>query len=333
MDALSKAWLAEGWSRGFTAKQLIAANPFPLVTSSALRSELRALESSPNAELIQSLCARLATLEWQARLRRTFGDALPGARRIRSVARLGRRSFFKEHYATMQPVRITAMMKDWKAVRGWSPASLRRRFGAVPVKVAQNRDTTAFYDLNVHEISGETTFGAWVDWVEATRFSNHAYLVANNNGLSGPLRAMVNDIGFFRGLMNPLEIDGFVYLWYGPGGTVTPLHHDTTNIILCQVRGQKRITLIDPAWAELLRDRVAFYSLIDLEAPDLRRFPYFADIPLLTTTLSEGQALFIPAGWWHFVRALSVSISISMTNFAVPNTNDSENNMPGGRLR
>ena len=39
------------------------------------------------------------------------------------------------------------------------------------------------------------TFGQYVEWVETARRSNHAYLVANNDGLAGPLRALVKDIG------------------------------------------------------------------------------------------------------------------------------------------
>ncbi|MDP1825186.1 MAG: cupin-like domain-containing protein [Archangium sp.] len=292
LDPLSKTWLAEAWARGFSLEELVAANPFADVTPAQLARGLRALERSPDAEVIRTLSFRLARMEWQARIRRTFG----GRPRLPSVARLSRRDFLERHYAPQRPVRLTSMMRDWRALKRWTPAFFREHFGEVPVKVAQGRDQTPFYDLNVHHISGEVPFGQYVDWVERTRRSNQAYLVANNNGLSGPLRALVKDVGFFGGLMDRRRIDGFVYLWYGPGGTVTPLHHDTTNILFCQVRGRKRVTLIDPAWTELVRDCVSFYSLVDVERPDARRFPYFAGIPKLTVTLGPGECLFIPAG-------------------------------------
>ena len=327
LDTLSKTWLAEAWSRGFPPDQIVNANPFPGVSERQLRAGLRALERSPDADVIRTLAFRLSRLEWQARIRRTFAPKFT----IPSLPRLSRRDFLDRHYAPQRPVKLTAMMRDWRAMKRWTPAFFLEHFSDVPVKVAQGRDQTPFYDLNVHAISGEATFGQYVEWVEHTRHSNHAYLVANNNGLSGPLRALVKDIGFFGGLMNRRDLEGFVYLWYGPGGTVTPLHHDTTNILFCQVRGKKRITLIDPAWTELVRDCVSFYSLIDVERPDAKRFPYFADVPKLTVTLGAGECLFIPAGWWHFVRSLSVSVSISMTNFSVPNSGDADEPMPGSR--
>lgn len=42
-----------------------------------------------------------------------------------------------------------------------------------------------------------------------------------------------------------------------------------------------------------------------------RRFPLFADAPFVDCILGEGDCLYIPVGWWHYVRSLSVSFSVS----------------------
>ena len=47
-----------------------------------------------------------------------------------------------------------------------------------------------------------------------------------------------------------------------------------------------------------------------LHPPPLYRF---AD--KFVCDLNPGEALLIPIGWWHHVRALDVSISVSFTNF------------------
>ena len=46
-------------------------------------------------------------------------------------------------------------------------------------------------------------------------------------------------------------------------------------------------------------------SIVDLEAPDLTRFPHFAKA-LATAQIAElgpGEALFIPRHWWHHVTS------------------------------
>jgi hypothetical protein len=40
-------------------------------------------------------------------------------------------------------------------------------------------------------------------------------------------------------------------------------------------------------------------------------YPGFSDIPYVECILSPGDALYIPIGWWHYVRSCSVGISVS----------------------
>jgi ribosomal protein L16 Arg81 hydroxylase len=35
--------------------------------------------------------------------------------------------------------------------------------------------------------------------------------------------------------------------------------------------------------------------------------------------LDPGQVLFLPVGWWHHVRSMDISISLSFTNFRAAN--------------
>ncbi|MNY67216.1 Cupin superfamily protein [compost metagenome] len=54
---------------------------------------------------------------------------------------------------------------------------------------------------------------------------------------------------------------------------------------------------------------------MDGRAIDLQRFPAMAGVPVLDCVLAPGEILFLPVGWWHFVEALDVSITVSATNF------------------
>jgi len=54
-----------------------------------------------------------------------------------------------------------------------------------------------------------------------------------------------------------------------------------------------------------------WHSRVDPEAPDLTQFPLFANVKLQEAILGPGDILFIPRNYWHHVRALERSISMS----------------------
>lgn len=103
--------------------------------------------------------------------------------------------------------------------------------------------------------------------------------------------------------------------WFGPAGTVTPLHHDPHYNLLAQVVGTKYVRLYHP------KDSASLYpyqtgltqnsSQVEVDDPDLETHPEFANLPATECILQPGQMLFIPPGWWHYVKALSVSFSVS----------------------
>ena len=43
---------------------------------------------------------------------------------------------------------------------------------------------------------------------------------------------------------------------------------------------------------------------VDIDRPDLERFPGFAALQHRDCVLEVGDLLFIPCGWWHYVKAL-----------------------------
>ena len=98
------------------------------------------------------------------------------------------------------------------------------------------------------------------------------------------------------------EVD--VNAWFGPCGTISPLHQDPKHNFLAQVVGQKYIKLystkhsanVYPHEGHLMFNT----SQVDVEKPDYTSFPLFKDTPHLECILREGEMLYIPPKYWHY---------------------------------
>lgn len=103
--------------------------------------------------------------------------------------------------------------------------------------------------------------------------------------------------------------------WFGPQGTISPLHYDPKQNLLAQVIGCKYIRLYEEKYSELVypysSKMLSNTSQIDVENPDEETFPKFTQTPYFECILEPGDLLFIPARCWHYVRSLSISFSVS----------------------
>ncbi|WP_433445027.1 cupin-like domain-containing protein [Nonomuraea sp. CA-141351] len=114
----------------------------------------------------------------------------------------------------------------------------------------------------------------------------------------------------------PRELINAVNLWLAAPGTVTPLHYDDTHNLFAQVSGTKTFYLFPPESLDALypgplNTGAQHLSMVDLFDPDLTRHPLAARVSYRKATVNAGEALLLPAFWWHQVASQDVAISVN----------------------
>jgi len=129
----------------------------------------------------------------------------------------------------------------------------------------------------------------------------------------------------FEGLRRTFGTDAksSMNLWLGPAGHVEPLHFDPFDGMLIQLLGRKTVRLFPPEvssylhpfplWAKVR----PWFSQVTFSDEDCLRFPdsRIALSFVREAELGEGEALYIPAGWWHEVRSFAQSPTLSINQF------------------
>lgn len=229
---------------------------------------------------------------------------------------------FKENYFTKsQPVILKNCMSQWPAMVKWNQVNYLLSVcqnRVVPIEIGKNYTNDEWsQDLVKFEDFFRRQF---LDDDSGPQSKRIEYLAQHN--LFDQIPALRNDI------MTPEyccmtnrhgdgdgDIDVDIKAWLGPEGTISPMHIDEKQNLLCQVFGSKSIILAAPKDSPNLYpfdgDMLKNTSQIDAECLDFERFPLLQNVKFYEFTLHRGEMLYIPSKWWHFVRSLSKSFSVS----------------------
>jgi hypothetical protein len=202
-------------------------------------------------------------------------------------------------------------------VQTWTPDFFAERYGSVRVELTTDRNLDPEYEWKFQNSVKGVTLRELVERQRREPESNDYYLVARNMFFDQPALAdLRNDLQPPADIINRNDYGpGTMKLCLGPKGTLTPLHHDLHSILFAQVFGTKHVKIIPPFDTRFVYPQKRFYSPVDPENVDAARFPEFRKATVLDVIVEPGDMLLLPVGWWHWVRALDVSISATFSSF------------------
>src|ERR1019366_2361568 len=291
-----------GYNRESAAAEVNAASLHPYLISSARTHARRG----------KAVCL----LNIQGQLARFSTQASTVERR----AGVGRAEFLDRYYAANRPVIIQQLMTDWNAPALWTSDYLKGVAGADTVEVMTGRNADPACDRNPDKHRTEMPFAEYIDMVYSGKTGNDYYITPEND-LLGKLAAkpLLNDFHAFPEYLDCTTTASGSSLWFGPGGTVTKLHHDFCNTLFAQISGRKVYRLVPAARWDCVYNSTGNFADVDAGRPDWSRHSRYRNASVAEVILLPGETLFVPVGWWSYVRALDVSLTISFTNFRFPN--------------
>lgn len=221
-------------------------------------------------------------------------------------------SIFEEYIRRRCPVIVRDGVNALRNLAKWTPDYLANALGDVSLRVLVSEDGFFPHDdegnsLNemIMRVSQFTEkYNAWTP--ETNQY--HYVKMLPISALAPQLRLDL-DISYYV----PLRT-AFTDIWWGTGGTRSLLHYDIGHNVSIQLAGRKEWVVGDP-WqydycnAPFTKVYV-YWSAIDVDNPDLTKYPKFRHAKLVKFMAEEGDLFYLPSWWWHRVVAFEPSISI-----------------------
>uniref|UniRef100_A0A0B6ZHS4 JmjC domain-containing protein 5 n=2 Tax=Arion vulgaris TaxID=1028688 RepID=A0A0B6ZHS4_9EUPU len=298
-------------------RQLSSSNSEDIISSNkSLHMEAETItrkeDIDAESELVDSYCSNLSE-----RLQETSSVPLPPKIESQTTHDISQCScpsvqMFQAMFMDLgHPVVITDAIGYWPALttRRWSLDYLRSVAGCrtVPVEIGTRYTEDSWTQKLM-------TINEMIDtYITNPEANTKAYLAQHQ--LFDQVWELRDDISVpvYCCLGEDEDVD--INAWFGPAGTISPLHQDPKHNFLCQVMGKKYVRLYSDEHTDSVYPHPTLLlhntSQIDLDSPDLTQFPNFSSIPCLECILRPGDMLYIPPGHWHYVKSLSVSFSVS----------------------
>lgn len=216
----------------------------------------------------------------------------------------------RELWSRRSPLILRGLVRRWPAFERWSFATLAEKGAGVKVDIARS----------IREQYGTVTeqrdLGEFLRAIEAgdgnvTGGHNQSYLYYSR--VLDLIPELRDDIPFDEAFGRWSHKQAST--WIGPAGTVTGLHSDDIYPnVLAQIRGRKDIVFFGPGSQVYPNGKYEFgtsLSEVDLQRIDFDRHPALRTASPLVAHLDEGDAVYNPPHWWHFVTSQTPSISVT----------------------
>jgi hypothetical protein len=223
--------------------------------------------------------------------------------------------FKKEFYNPGIPVVIKNISKNWPAYTKWNWEYFKELVGDKRVPLYNNLKSDAYTPIN--SADDYKTFGEYVDMIRTGPAAWRVFLF----NIFDHAPQLTNDFIWPDELMKGF-VKKYPMLFVGGETSITHMHFDIdlSHILHTQFAGKKRVLLFPfEEQHKLYRKPFEVLSLADFSnyhhfngTPDYKQFPALKLANGFDLTLTHGDTLFMPAGYWHHMEYLQSGFAMSL---------------------
>jgi hypothetical protein len=229
---------------------------------------------------------------------------------IDRVDHITKNDFINNYLNPRKPLVIRKATESWPALQKWTFEYLKETVGDKLVPLYDSSKADPSKPINAS--AAEMKFGDYIDLIQKEPTDLRIFLfdpIKYAPQLLEDYRSPTDLMGGF--------LDKYPNMFFGGAGSITFLHYDIdlAHIFHTHFNGRKHIILFDNKWKErLYQIPFATYALedYDIENPDYSNFPALDGVEGQEIVLEHGDTLFMPTGYWHWMKYLSGSFSISL---------------------
>ncbi len=232
------------------------------------------------------------------------------------VSNISGEEFKEKYFDTQVPVIIKDLVKDWSAYTKWNWDYFKEIVGDKKVGIYNNVKSDAYTPVN--KADDYTTFGEYIDMIRRGPAAWRIFLFNIFNHAPQLTQDFTWPDDLAKGFVKRVPM-----LFVGGQGSITHMHFDIdlSHIFHTQFMGRKRVLLFPYSEQHKLYRKpfevlsiADFSNYYDAEKSklDTKQFPAVKFANGYDITLSHGDTLFMPGGYWHHMEYLDSGFAMSL---------------------
>lgn len=220
--------------------------------------------------------------------------------------------FIENYFKKQKPVVIERLTEDWPAYEKWHLSYIKDLAGDKIVPLYDDRPVS--HEDGFNEAHAEMKMADYIDMLE-TKPTNYRIFLYN---IMKEVPTLQNDFKWPDIGLNLVK--SLPMLFFGGANSKVFMHFDIdySNILHFHFHGEKQCILFDPTQTKYMYK--VPHSLIsrediDFDNPDLEKWPALKHLEGYICNLKHGEMLYMPEGYWHYMKYLTPSFSMSLRAF------------------